>query len=207
MRDTISKPTTFQLQQPFDNLLVEPDSQTGTTTYQFTLEADKRDPSSTVVWKGLFIGLLTVVLVATFWLWLRKKTTKNQSITADENRENALRNELLRQSEAYKIFVKKGYFSVNRKTVLEVVKEQEIKALCDTVENVYASFSEWLREKGLSGKDFQFCCLVKLGLTTFELAEIYCVSESAIFKRKQKLKEKLGFKDDGRTLDVVLQSM
>lgn len=48
---------------------------------------------------------------------------------------------------------------------------------------------------------------MKSGLSTFELAEIYCVSESAIFKRKQKLKEKLGYKSEKRTLDEILQAM
>ena len=45
------------------------------------------------------------------------------------------------------------------------------------------------------------------GLSTFELAEIYCVSESAIFKRKQKLKKSLGFGSDGRTLDAIVQEL
>ena len=61
--------------------------------------------------------------------------------------------------------------------------------------------------KDLSEKDFRFCCLLKSGLSTFELAEIYCVSESAIFKRKQKLKEKLGFGSNARALDAIIQEL
>ena len=205
MLDTISKSMTYHLEAPVGNLSISTDSINGATTYQLTLEKEKTDSQSIVIWEGLFFGLLIVVFAAVFWLWLRKKSSKNQLITADENQENALRNALLRQSEAYKAFVRKGYFAVNRKTVLETVKEQEINALCDAVVSVYAPFSEWLHEKGLSEKDFQFCCLLKSGLSTFELAEIYCVSESAIFKRKQKLKEKLGFGIDGRTLDAIIQ--
>jgi DNA-binding CsgD family transcriptional regulator len=87
------------------------------------------------------------------------------------------------------------------------VNDQEIRSLCEVVIAVYTSFSALLQDKGLSDKDFQFCCLVKSGLSTFELAEIYCVSESAIFKRKQKLKEKLGYKSEKRTLDEILQAM
>jgi len=114
---------------------------------------------------------------------------------------------LLRQSDAYKSLVSKGYYSVNRRTSLEPVNDQEISALCEVVIAVYTSFSALLQDKGLSDKDFQFCCLVKSGLSTFELAEIYCVSESAIFKRKQKLKEKLGFGSDGRTLDAIVREL
>ena len=114
---------------------------------------------------------------------------------------------MFHQSEAYKLLVRKGYYSVNRKTSLELLSEQEISALCDAVTHVFSTFSERLRESDLSEKDYQFCCLLKSGLSTFELAEIYCVSESAIFKRKQKLKEKLGYKSEKRTLDEILQAM
>ena len=128
-------------------------------------------------------------------------------MTGGENSESALRNELFHQSEAYKLLVRKGYYSVNRKTGLELLSEQEISALCDAVTHVFSAFSERLRESDLSEKDYQFCCLLKSGLSTFEMAEIYCVSESAIFKRKQKLKEKLGFGSDGRTLDAIVQEL
>ena len=56
-------------------------------------------------------------------------------------------------------------------------------------------------------EDFQFCCLLKSGLSTLELAEIYCVSESAIFKRRQKIKNQLGFESDQRTLDEIFEEM
>ena len=39
------------------------------------------------------------------------------------------------------------------------------------------------------------------------LLEIYCVSQSAIFKRKQKIKELLGFKADKKTLDAIFEGM
>ena len=204
MLDTITKPMTFHLEEPVENLSLTTDSITGVTAYQLTFgSSEKRvEGQSPWIWKGLTIGLLVVVLVGL--VWIKKRRPKSGLTPVGEEKE-ALK--LLRQSDAYKSLVAKGYYSVNRKTTLETVNDQEINALYEAVVAVYTSFSVWLQDKDLSDKDFQFCCLVKSGLSTFELAEIYCVSESAIFKRKQKLKEKLGFKDDGRTLDGILQQV
>lgn len=205
MLDTIAKPMTFHIEEPVENVSLMTDSIAGITTYQLAFgSSEKRvDGQSPWIWKGLTIGLFAIVLVG-LGLWIRKKWLKSGLTSTGEEKEAM---KLLHQSDAYKLLVAKGYYSVNRKTVLESVNDQEISALCEAVVTVCTSFSTWLQDKDLSDKDFQFCCLVKSGLSTFELAEIYCVSESAIFKRKQKLKEKLGFKDDGRTLDGILQQV
>ena len=209
MLDTIAHPTIFHLQKPIETISVTTDSLSGTRSYQIVLATNGKGQrnSSLVIWKTLSFGLLVVVLSSAIWLWLRHNKLRKQPMTGGENLESALRNELFHQSEAYKLLVRKGYYSVNRKTSLELLSEQEISALCDAVTHVFSTFSERLRESDLSEKDYQFCCLLKSGLSTFELAEIYCVSESAIFKRKQKLKEKLGYKSEKRTLDEILQAM
>jgi len=209
MLDTIAHPTIFHLQKPIETISVTTDSLSGTRSYQIVLATNGKGQrnSSLVIWKTLSFGLLVVVLASAIWLWLRHNKLRKQPMTGGENSESALRNELFHQSEAYKLLVRKGYYSVNRKTGLESLSEQEISALCDAVTHVFSTFSERLRESDLSEKDYQFCCLLKSGLSTFELAEIYCVSESAIFKRKQKLKEKLGYKSEKRTLDEILQAM
>ena len=203
MLDTIAKPMRFHLEEPVENLSLATDSITGVTAYQLTFANGKKEVEgqSSCVWKGLTIGLLVIVFVGL--VWSRKKRSKSV-MPAGEDKEAV---KLLRQSDAYKSLVSKGYYSVNRRTSLEPVNDQEISALCEVVIAVYTSFSALLQDKGLSDKDFQFCCLVKSGLSTFELAEIYCVSESAIFKRKQKLKEKLGFGSDGRTLDAIVREL
>ena len=203
MLDTIAKPMRFHLEEPVENLSLATDSITGVTAYQLTFANGKKEVEgqSSWVWKGLTIGLLVIVFVGL--VWSRKKRSKSV-MSAGEDKEAM---KLLRQSDAFKSLVAKGYYSVNRRTSLEPVNDQEISALCEVVIAVYTSFSTLLQDKDLSDKDYQFCRLVKSGLSTFELAEIYCVSESAIFKRKQKLKEKLGFKNDGRTLDGILQAM
>ncbi len=203
MLDTIAKPMRFHLEEPIENLSLATDSISGVTAYQLTFTNGKKEVEGQAawVWKGLTIGLLVIVLVGL--VWSRKKRSKSVMPTGEDK--EAVK--LLRQSDAYKSLVSKGYYSVNRRTSLEPVNDQEISALCEVVIAVYTSFSALLQDKGLSVKDFQFCCLVKSGLSTFELAEIYCVSESAIFKRKQKLKEKLGYKSEKRTLDEILQAM
>jgi hypothetical protein len=203
MLDTIAKPMRFHLEEPVENLSLATDSITGVTAYQLTFANGKKEieGQSSWVWKGLTIVLLVIVFVGL--VWSRKKRSKSV-MPAGEDKEAV---KLLRQSDAYKSLVSKGYYSVNRRTSLEPVNDQEISALCEVVIAVYTSFSALLQDKGLSDKDFQFCCLVKSGLSTFELAEIYCVSESAIFKRKQKLKKSLGFGSDGRTLDAIVQEL
>lgn len=209
MFDTIAHPTIFHLQKPIETISVTTDSLSGTRSYQIALATNGKGQrnSSLVIWKTLSFGLLVVVLSSAIWLWLRHNKLRKQPMTGGENSESALRNELFHQSEAYKLLVRKGYYSVNRMTGLELLSEQEISALCDAVTHVFSTFSERLRESDIPEKDYQFCCLLKSGLSTFELAEIYCVSESAIFKRKQKLKEKLGYKSEKRTLDEILQAM
>ena len=203
MLDTIAKPMRFHLEEPVENLSFATDSITGVTAYQLTFANGKKEVEgqSSWVWKGLTIGLLVIVFVGL--VWSRKKRSKSV-MPAGEDKEAV---KLLCQSDAYKSLVSKGYYSVNRRTSLEPVNDQEISALCGVVIAVYTSFSALLQDKGFSDKDFQFCCLVKSGLSTFELAEIYCVSESAIFKRKQKLKKSLGFGSDGRTLDAIVQEL
>lgn len=209
MLDTIAHPTIFHLQKPIETISVTTDSLSGTRSYQIALATNGKGQrnSSFVIWKTLSFGLLVVVLASAIWLWLCHNKLRKQPMTGGENSESALRNELFHQSEAYKLLVRKGYYSVNRKTGLESLSEQEISALCDAVTHVFSTFSERLRESDLPEKDYQFCCLLKSGLSTFELAEIYCISESAIFKRKQKLKEKLGYKNDDRTLDEIVQQI
>lgn len=209
MLDTIAHPTTFHLQKPIETISVTTDSLSGTRSYQIALATNGKGQrnSSLVIWKTLSFGLLVVVLAGAIWLWLHHNKLRKQPMAGGENSESALRNELFHQSEAYKLLVRKGYYSVNRKIGLELLSEQEISALCDAVTHVFLTFSEGLHERGLLEKDFQFCCLLKSGLSTFELAEIYCISESAIFKRKQKLKEKLGYKNDDRTLDEIVQQI
>lgn len=196
MYDTIKSSTTIYLQEPIENVTVTSDSTTGTTNYQLQIEdqnlqiKDKQPILYTVV--HIIIGLLIVGI----WLLIRKRLSKKAS-----------RYNQFKQSDIYKLMRDKGYYSANKKPVFEAVNEQETNELSETVLKIFASFSNFLKNSDLNEKDLQFCCLVKSRLTTLELSEIYCVSQSAIFKRKQKIKELLGFKSDKRTLDSIFEGM
>lgn len=117
----------------------------------------------------------------------------------------SLRYELLRHKDINKKFCQKVYFSTVRQMKLEALEEHEINELCDAVSGVFPTLVEFLNNHGLSAKDFKFCCLVKSRLSTSELSEIYDVSESAIFKRKLKIKEMLGDKSDNSNLAAILE--
>lgn len=196
MYDTIKSSTTIYLQEPIENVTVTSDSTTGTTNYQLQIEdqnlqiKDKQPILYTVV--HIIIGLLIVGI----WLLIRKRLSKKAS-----------RYNQFKQSDIYKLMREKGYYSANKKPVFEAVNEQETNELSETVLKIFASFSNILKKSDLNEKDLQFCCLVKSRLSTLELSEIYCVSQSAIFKRKQKIKELLGFKSDKRTLDSIFEGM
>ena len=84
----------------------------------------------------------------------------------------------------------------------DTIKPAIVFHLQEPIESITA-----MKKSDLNEKDLQFCCLVKSRLTTLELSEIYCVSQSAIFKRKQKIKELLGFRSDKRTLDAIFEGM
>lgn len=58
----------------------------------------------------------------------------------------------------------------------------------------------------LTENDIRFCCLVKIRLGVEDLSNIYCVSPSAIIKRKYRIKkDRLGILDESKSLDMILQ--
>ncbi len=191
MNDIINHSTIYYLQEPIENVTItnENDSINSTTIYQSQIK-DQHPILYPVV--HVIIGLLIVGI----WLFIRKKFSKK---AASYNK--------FKQTDIYKLTRDKGYFSASKKPVFEAVNEQETNELSETVLKIFSSFSNFLKNSDLNEKDLQFCCLVKSRLTTLELSEIYCVSQSAIFKRKQKIKEMLGFKSNTRTLDAIFEGM
>ena len=157
------------------------------------------------LWLGVVLMVIASVLLVVRYIW--KKNRSNEEKAKQDKQDASLRYELLKHKDIYKKFCQKGYFSTVRKPNLEVVEEHEINELCEAVSEIFTSFIQFLSNQGLSAKDYQFCCLLKSGLTTLELAEIYCVSESAIFKRRQKIKNQLGFESENRTLDEIFEEM
>lgn len=154
-------------------------------------------------WIGVALGLaLGVFFIVRYIL---KKHRGNEVEVEPVEQDASLRYELLRHKDINKKFCQKGYFSTVRQMKLEALEEHEINELCDAVSGVFLTLVEFLNNHGLSAKDFKFCCLVKSRLSTSELSEIYDVSESAIFKRKLKIKEMLGDKSDNSNLAAILE--
>lgn len=154
-------------------------------------------------WIGVALGLaLGVFFIVRCIL---KKHRGNEVEAEPVEQDASLRYELLRHKGINKKFCQKGYFSTVRQMKLEALEEHEINELCDAVSGVFPTLVEFLNNHGLSAKDFKFCCLVKSRLSTSELSEIYDVSESAIFKRKLKIKEMLGDKSDSSNLAAILE--
>ena len=150
-------------------------------------------------WIGVALGVFFIVRC------ILKKHRGNEVEAEPVEQDASLRYELLRHKDINKKFCQKGYFSTVRQMKLEALEEHEINELCDAVSGVFLTLVEFLNNHGLSAKDFKFCCLVKSRLSTSELSEIYDVSESAIFKRKLKIKEMLGDKSDNSNLAAILE--
>ncbi len=208
--DTIREGMIIHLADDPSEIAATVDKETGNVIYSITLNSDdeaaKEDGgSNSFLWFGVALAVVVAVLLVI--RYILKKNRGNDGKTKQSEQDASLRYELLKHKEIYKKFCQKGYFSTVRKPNLEVVEGYEINELCDAVSEVFPPFVQFLNGHGLSAKDFQFCCLLKSGLSTLELAEIYCVSESAIFKRRQKIKNQLGFESENRTLDEIFEEM
>lgn len=89
-----------------------------------------------------------------------------------------------------------------------ILTEDEWQGIKQAVDTSFNKFSERLHEAypSLTTKDIYFCCLVKLNVNIQDLSDIYCVSKSAISKRKFRIKtEKLKIEDENTSLDLFLR--
>ena len=211
--DTIRKGPIYHLADNPVEIAATFDHETGNATYRIAIVPDENtvvenndsQNSHVFLWLGVALVVVASVLLVVRYIW--KKNRNNDRKAKQSEQDTSLRYELLKHKDIYKKFCQKGYFSTVRKPNLEVVEEQEINELCNAVSEIFPTFVEYLNNQGIVAKDLQFCCLVKSRLSTLELSEIYCVSDSAIFKRKQKIKNQLGFESDDRTLDAILEEM
>lgn len=77
-----------------------------------------------------------------------------------------------------------------------------------TVDKSYDNFTHRLLQSfpGLSEKDINFCCLVKIGVSIKDLSDIYCISRTSISRKKQRMKrDKLELPAEDETLDIFLR--
>ena len=179
--------------------------ETGTMSYSITIVPEDVAVAEDIdIQSGKGLWWICVALGVFFIVRCILKKHRGNEVEPVEQ-DASLRYELLRHKDINKKFCQKVYFSTVRQMKLEALEEHEINVLCDAVSVVFPTLVEFLNNHGLSAKDFKFCCLVKSRLSTSELSEIYDVSESAIFKRKLKIKEMLGDKSDNSNLAAILE--
>lgn len=84
---------------------------------------------------------------------------------------------------------------------------EEIEELVQTVNDIWPGFAERLKTAYplLRPKDIGFCCLLKSGISTKDLASIYYITPSAISQKKARMKrEKFHIDDEATSLDDIL---
>ena len=177
--------------------------------------------------------LLLLLLIAIYFIRVKNKR-KSEKI-AHENKVILLQHEnllltqqkeisLLREKESLlreSLFKKINFFnkipSLSKDEDEQQDKQVKIKItrsdwqeLKNGIQDTYPEFFEKLRQTApsLSDDDVRFCCLLKINVNMQDLSDIYCVSKSAISKRKYRLKtEKFQITDTNLNLDTILQQI
>lgn len=149
---------------------------------------------------------------------LKEQELKNQVAQLEKERElislreraTALREQLFRRlSATQKIPSLSGKTKDGVEENKSRLTPEEIDELIQTVNEIWSGFAERLKETYplLRTKDIAFCCLLKSGISTKDLASIYYITPSAISQKKARMKrEKFGLTNDSLTLDEVLDA-
>lgn len=84
--------------------------------------------------------------------------------------------------------------------------------ILESVDILYNHFSRRLREEFtlLTDEDIQVCCLIRIGLTTSQIAEIFSISAPSVTKKKYRIRERMNQQKenlftDNMTLDLYLK--
>lgn len=191
--------------------------------YQLHLQQQKKE-----LWMlGIITILLSIGLIAFFFYHREKKKRllrenqllhKEAELSGLREKEIRLRNKEAELREA--LFRRISFFHKlpslhsgdnqdesirNRKIVVTDAEWAEVIAV---VNDAFDNFAVRLQQAfpQLGDKDISFCCLVKINVNIQDLSDIYCVSKSAITKRKYRIKtDKLGIKDENTSLDAFLK--
>lgn len=135
---------------------------------------------------------------------------KERELIALRERATALREQLFRRlSASQKIPSLSGKAKENTEDNKSRLTPDEIDELIQTVNEIWSGFAERLKNTYplLRTKDIAFCCLLKSGISTKDLASIYYITPSAISQKKARMKrEKFGVDDDKLSLDDILNA-
>ena len=135
---------------------------------------------------------------------------KERELISLRERATALREQLFRRlSASQKIPSLTGRTKESTEESKSKLTTEEIEELIQTVNEIWSGFAERLKETYplLRTKDIAFCCLLKSGISTKDLASIYYITPSAISQKKARMKrEKFGMEDENLTLDEILNT-
>ncbi len=91
---------------------------------------------------------------------------------------------------------------IDNMDIIHKVKTQTIKLVDDelwdkmvaSVNKIYNDYTTRLSSEYplLTSEDLEFCCLIKLRLSTANIAEVSCISAPAVTKRKQRIRDRMG---------------
>lgn len=167
----------------------------------------------------LSLCLIFITLTTCGYIWYmreRKKKIQQEVTRLKQERElirlqeraTALREQLFRHLSASNKLSSLSNGGKNAEEKSRLTNE-EIEELIQTVDSIWPGFAERLRTQYplLRAKDISFCCLIKSGITTKDLATIYYVTPSAISQKKARMKrEKFGIMDEKLSLDDFLKN-
>ncbi|NDV58497.1 hypothetical protein [Bacteroides sp. 519] len=178
----------------------------------------------------IFFIIVSLSIIIGYIFYLRNKKNKEQQRLKQQAEILEKENKLLKQAEELStlrekesglreaLFKKMTVFhkipsleSGNSKDTDDkriILSDKDWEELMQIVNSSYDGFADRLKKEYplLTAKDIQFCCLVKINVTLKDLSDIYCVSKSAITKKKFRIKtEKLGFTDPDKSLDDFLE--
>lgn len=134
---------------------------------------------------------------------------QRQEISELRKKEAILRESLFRKMNMLqKISSTTSDSSENKKASRKIIlTEKDRKELLETLNDAYPNFTQRLSEQFplLTPEDIYFCCLIKISVNLQDLSDIFCVTKSAITKRKYRIKtERLKITDASISLDSFL---
>ena len=137
-----------------------------------------------------------------------------KEISLLREKEALLRESLIRR---INLFNKIPSLSSNEVSVEEITKklsqkirftENDWNELTQGINDVYPNFIHRLQQtfQQIDEDNLRFCCLVKININLQDLSDIYCLSKSAITKKKYRLKkDTFGITDSTMSLDDFLR--
>lgn len=135
---------------------------------------------------------------------------KERELSSYEQERNELKEKILKMNEIIRKIDQVKEMSVVQKIKAKdqiVLSQPELNNLVNAIDAYYDNFTERLIEnyEKLTPGDLYICCLLKMGVSSGDIAILLDMSDAALTKRKYRIKkEKMGLKDEDVSLDEFL---